>query len=203
MGTIYWFDHRGTSGGPSGYPGDGANATYSLGTIYGGGDPGVGVYAHGWVASNTGNAANKTTYATNARFGGRNVASANVDSATYRINGLVVGHSYKLYLGLGGLDTTLNCGYTLYSDNRTTTITTVAGGSVTAGAIMDAGGNVRTDPTDWAANQVAYSFTATTTDIYLCKAASNNMYVCCVGLEDTTAASGPPKGTLGMMGMGL
>lgn len=201
MATIYWFDLRGTVGGPVGYPGDGANATYSLGNTLGT-DPGVGPYTHGWGANNTGFATDKSGYATFARFGGYVSAVVATDQQTYQVTGLTVGHNYNLYLGLASISTSITIGYALYQDNRVTLLNQVAGTATTAGQILDATGTVRTDPTDWANNQVPYNFTAPTTSIYITKSSTNPMYLNTLGLEDLSSGGAAVGSTLLAMGVG-
>ena len=204
--TIYWVNFRYDVGGPSGFAGDGANSVYNLGDAYPftGHEIG-GVYPQGWGADNHALGADqKTDFAAFEHQAGRCSATASIDQCTFRIGGLTTGRTYKIYASLGAIDTTINNGFTVYKDNRTNSVHSVAGGSVAAGSFMDATGAIYvgvSGGSGWAANQVGVTLpTATTTDLYFSKS-GNNAYFNAIGIEDVTSVAAAGGSTLLTMGV--
>lgn len=187
--TVKWANFRSSLSGPSGFTGDDADSVFCSGAVYGTDSAIGGVYPHGYVASATSTANDKSTYATSQHQAGFNTCTANVDSATYHIGGLTVGHTYRMYLSMGRLDLTISCGIVVYSGNRTGALYTLTGGSVTGGSLMDINGNVFASPALWTAGQTYQDIVATTTDFYFCKS-TNNSYINAIGIEDVTGGGG-------------
>lgn len=199
--AIAWVNFRGNAA-PGGFVGDGADSIYCLGDVYPTGRKIGGVYDNGYGGTgNAANAADDGTYNTSHQYGRCGSVTSN-DNNTFRINGLVIGHTYRFYASMGLIFATQNCGFTLYSDNRVTTIVNVAGGSVVANSMMDIAGTSFTSPALWAAGQAYYQWVATTNDVYFCKSTSgNNAYLNAIGLEDVTPAATSGSATVMMMGV--
>lgn len=195
MGTVYYYDFRNSSGGPTGYPGEPANSVFASGSAYPSGGA-VGPYTSGWGAGFGGGVDGESTYNGNIHQCGYMSSTAGVASTTFQIAGFIPGHVYNIRVSCGGVSTgPVNTGFAIYSDSsRSTTVLNVNGGSVSANQYLDASGVVRTSASDWGTNNVAASITPAVgvTSLYFCKAqGGNNAYFNTISIEDTSSSSRP------------
>jgi hypothetical protein len=195
--TTKWVNFRSSSGGPTGFVGDGADSVYNIGsdTFPTTGREIGGVYPQGWLADASGGADQYTTYAGYEHQAGRIGCTSNTDNRTFRIGGLTAGHTYRLHVSLGAIGAGIANGFTVYSDNRTTSRYALAGGSVAEGSFMDASGNVWSNAATWVSSEVPVDVLATTTDFYFAKS-GNSAYFNAIGIEDLGGPAGTSRRTL-------
>jgi hypothetical protein len=202
--TIKWVNFRGSSGGPSNFPGDGPDSVRNLGGAY----PVVGqqiggVYDQGWGIAN-GTATDEDTFGASVHQAGYAQSTTALTAGQFRISGLTVGHTYNVYVSLGVFWINQANGFAI---SPTTAIASqlydLPGGALGTSQIMDAVGATFPSPTLWLAGQSPAVVTATTADfIFTRSIASGNVAdFNAIGIEDVTAVATAPASTSMMMGV--
>lgn len=175
----YWINMRTTLAGPTGFPGDGPDSSYSTGAIYA--ERTVGPLTFGWVAANS-NMSQYTDFATDEHQAGRAGLLALVDNSTFRVSGFGIGETWRLRMSHAGITATVTSGARIYAEYaRTTLLHTVPSVSIPSSDFGDILGSVFGSPALWAAGQGYVDITMTTADLYFVKASANNAYINAIG----------------------
>lgn len=163
---IYWINCRGTQAGPTGFPGDGPNSSYSTGGAYP--ERSVGPFEYGWVAANTTGVAQPSNLATYEHQAGRISMTTGLDAAILHIEGFEVSKTYRLWASLGAINAVAASGIRIYSAKGSGELYSVQSAStIPISQMMDIQGTTFPTVPDWVSGQQFVDLTATTTSMYV------------------------------------
>lgn len=180
---VYWFNLRGTVGGPAGFVGDGPTSTYSIGGIYP--ENTIGPLTGGWVAATGGGILNdQSLFGAFEHQAGRAPFNAGTDNRTFRVSGVSASTTYNIYLSQGVQGVGTASQMAIYSDNRVTLLaTTTNAPSIPNGSYADAQGTVFGSAALWVAGQQPISVAATTSNFYFARGATSTGQINAIGIQ--------------------
>lgn len=179
---VYWFNLRGTEGGPTGFVGDGPNDTFLTGLVYP--ENTIGPFTGGQVvAAGGGSFSNTSGFGAYPHQAGRAPYNAGIDTRTTRISGLVSGQDYRVYLSMGVPGAAVTSQISIYSGNRTGLLHSTANASIPSGSFADVMGTVFASVAAWEAGQASVDLTAASDSLYFARTGTNNGYINAIGIQ--------------------
>ncbi len=174
---------RGTSGGPSGFPGDPANSTYVLAETSSQTRNGI---TFSWSATGSPSGADRS-YVSNAKLAGINYTGPG-NTITFSVTLPSTGQK-DIRLALGDPYFSSWAGVQCLIKDNGSTLFTVGPATPASGNVIDANGS-EFSAANWGANNVAKRLTFSTTTFSIQVSASGGNYVTMCHLEIADVASG-------------